>query len=255
MFETQPTWMRQNQNPVCSTQDIVVRSSHSKSSGWVFNADGTLGIVNVPSSPLNCSNEQATHDLQSRSPSLDHYSGISNWPNNQLLTTTASSDTSHLQHPVASSQELAKSPSSEKESHFYGCSGGSMKNIPNLSSVFGNKPAIEDTQNSTILPQDYETLIERKIRCTNSNSKSENNTFLKTKRKRKTVAKVKDDKYWERRKRNNLAAKKSRDAKREKEQSTEMRLSCLEIENRRLRLEVSCLLEQNKNFKQIIGLI
>lgn len=48
----------------------------------------------------------------------------------------------------------------------------------------------------------------------------------------------KDDKYWERRRKNNQAAKKSRDLKRQKEISVAERAVSLEEENRQLREEV-----------------
>jgi len=45
----------------------------------------------------------------------------------------------------------------------------------------------------------------------------------------------KDDKYWERRRKNNLAAKKSRDARRVRENQLRLRVLCLENANRVLR--------------------
>ena len=48
----------------------------------------------------------------------------------------------------------------------------------------------------------------------------------------------KDDKYWERRRKNNQAAKRSRDLKRQKEMGVKERATSLEEENRQLREEV-----------------
>jgi len=48
-------------------------------------------------------------------------------------------------------------------------------------------------------------------------------------------AEKKDDKYWERRRKNNLAAKKSRDARRVRENQLRLRVLCLENANRVLR--------------------
>lgn len=53
----------------------------------------------------------------------------------------------------------------------------------------------------------------------------------------------KDDKYWERRRKNNQAAKRSRDLKREKEMCVAERAASLEEENRELREEVQQLRE------------
>jgi hypothetical protein len=51
----------------------------------------------------------------------------------------------------------------------------------------------------------------------------------------------KDDAYWERRKKNNEAAKRSRDARRAKEDEIAIRASFLEQENIKLRIEVATL--------------
>ena len=67
-----------------------------------------------------------------------------------------------------------------------------------------------------------------------------------------TSKELKDDKYWERRQRNNLAAKKSRDAKRRHEDSVVQKVAFLEIENSRLRLELSCVRDQNERLKRLV---
>ena len=57
---------------------------------------------------------------------------------------------------------------------------------------------------------------------------------------------AKDDKYWERRRKNNQAAKRSRDLRREKEMVLKERAAYLEEENRQLREEVQKLKEYLK---------
>ena len=52
---------------------------------------------------------------------------------------------------------------------------------------------------------------------------------------------VKDEAYWERRRKNNEAAKRSRDSRRAKEDQIALRAACLEQENLKLRLEVTAL--------------
>jgi len=60
------------------------------------------------------------------------------------------------------------------------------------------------------------------------------------KRKKQMVSEeCKDDKYWERRRKNNLAAKRSRDARRAKENQIAIRASFLERENKALAQELS----------------
>lgn len=51
----------------------------------------------------------------------------------------------------------------------------------------------------------------------------------------------KDDAYWERRRKNNEAAKRSRDARRAKEDEIAIRAALLEQENLKLRVEVAAL--------------
>lgn len=97
--------------------------------------------------------------------------------------------------------------------------------------------------------RDVQDLIEAGNNQTDSGAKKSESAVLK-RRKAKTAVQVKDDRYWERRKKNNLAAKKSREAKRERETTKQKRAMLLQIENTRLRLELSWLREQNSNLKQ-----
>ena len=49
---------------------------------------------------------------------------------------------------------------------------------------------------------------------------------------------LKDDKYWERRRKNNLAAKKSRDSRRIRENQMRLRVLCLENANQMMKEEL-----------------
>ncbi|OWF40604.1 transcription factor VBP-like isoform X2 [Mizuhopecten yessoensis] len=62
----------------------------------------------------------------------------------------------------------------------------------------------------------------------------------------------KDGKYFERRKRNNLAAKKSRDARKSREDDISIRASFLEKENAILRAQVATLREEANSLKQLL---
>ena len=62
----------------------------------------------------------------------------------------------------------------------------------------------------------------------------------------------KDTKYFERRKRNNLAAKKSRDARKAREDEIAIRASFLEKENAILRAQVGTLREEANSLKQLL---
>lgn len=62
-----------------------------------------------------------------------------------------------------------------------------------------------------------------------------------------------DDKYWQRRKKNNLAAKRSRDARRLKENQITVRAAFLERENAALRTEVAELRKECGRYKSFVG--
>lgn len=64
---------------------------------------------------------------------------------------------------------------------------------------------------------------------------------------------VQDDKYWQRRKKNNVAAKRSRDARRLKENQIVVRAAFLERENAALRTEVADLRKECGHFKNVVG--
>ncbi|XP_032899875.1 hepatic leukemia factor-like, partial [Amblyraja radiata] len=62
-----------------------------------------------------------------------------------------------------------------------------------------------------------------------------------------------DEKYWTRRRKNNMAAKRSRDARRLKENQIAIRASFLEKENSALRLEVADLRKELNRCKNILS--
>ncbi|CAD5113137.1 DgyrCDS2327 [Dimorphilus gyrociliatus] len=64
--------------------------------------------------------------------------------------------------------------------------------------------------------------------------------------KQATPPDQKDDKYWQRRQKNNIAAKRSRDAKRNKEQETMQKAANLEKANTELKRQVNELQQKNK---------
>lgn len=63
---------------------------------------------------------------------------------------------------------------------------------------------------------------------------------------------AKDGKYFERRKRNNSAAKKSRDARKAREDEIAIRASFLEKENAILRAQVATLREEANSLRQLL---
>lgn len=62
-----------------------------------------------------------------------------------------------------------------------------------------------------------------------------------------------DEKYWQRRKKNNVAAKRSRDARRLKENQITVRAAFLERENTALRTEVAELRKECGRYKNVVA--
>ena len=56
-----------------------------------------------------------------------------------------------------------------------------------------------------------------------------------------------DDKYWERRRKNNLAAKKSRDARKIRENQLKCKVACLENANQVLRTKLDSEVRKNRD--------
>lgn len=64
---------------------------------------------------------------------------------------------------------------------------------------------------------------------------------------------MKDEKYWHRRRKNNIAAKRSRDARRVKENQIAIRASYLERENDALRKQLEEFKRESKSLKQRVA--
>lgn len=64
---------------------------------------------------------------------------------------------------------------------------------------------------------------------------------------------MKDEKYWQRRRKNNIAAKRSRDARRVKENQIAIRASYLERENDALRKQLEEFKRESKSLKQRVA--
>ncbi|XP_052862043.1 thyrotroph embryonic factor isoform X1 [Anopheles cruzii] len=73
--------------------------------------------------------------------------------------------------------------------------------------------------------------------------------MIKKSRKQFVPDEMKDDKYWARRRKNNMAAKRSRDARRMKENQIALRAGYLEKENMNLHREVEQLKQENMELR------
>uniref|UniRef100_A0A1I7XLF4 BZIP domain-containing protein n=1 Tax=Heterorhabditis bacteriophora TaxID=37862 RepID=A0A1I7XLF4_HETBA len=101
--------------------------------------------------------------------------------------------------------------------------------------------------------------------ATVSSSPHRHNVIVKNDSKRKKVSRaanviiqvsirelVKDNAYWERRRKNNDAAKRSRDTRRQKEDDMASRAASLEHENLRLRVELEQLRAETEHLRTIM---
>lgn len=87
--------------------------------------------------------------------------------------------------------------------------------------------------------------------ATTSNASMTNGTGGSKKRGR-NGEEIKDEAYWERRRKNNEAAKRSRDARRAKEDEIAIRAAFLEQENLKLRFEVANLKNETAKLRCMI---
>lgn len=74
--------------------------------------------------------------------------------------------------------------------------------------------------------------------------------MIKKSKKTFVPPELKDEKYWSRRRKNNIAAKKSRDARRIKENQIAIRASYLEKENNKLREHLHKLIKEHQMLMQ-----
>lgn len=93
------------------------------------------------------------------------------------------------------------------------------------------------------------TILNRMNRHESSQSASGS---LPLKKRRPVPVEHKDSSYWEKRRKNNESAKKSRDSKREKENHMAMRISYLERENFELKTRCACLMQENEKLTNML---
>lgn len=77
--------------------------------------------------------------------------------------------------------------------------------------------------------------------------------MVKKSKKQYVPEELKDEKYWERRRKNNIAAKRSRDARRVKENQIVIRTSFLEQENTALKEQVLELKKETLTYKKLVA--
>lgn len=88
--------------------------------------------------------------------------------------------------------------------------------------------------------------------CSDPSSTTPNGQGSNRRRGRILPEDLKDEAYWERRRKNNEAAKRSRDARRAKEDEIAIRAALLEQENMKLRIEVAALKSEIEKLRQML---
>ncbi|XP_064104318.1 uncharacterized protein LOC135214178 [Macrobrachium nipponense] len=88
--------------------------------------------------------------------------------------------------------------------------------------------------------------------CSNSNGNDSDTGSITKQGSSQGTEIVKDDAYWERRRKNNEAAKRSRDARRAKEDEIAIRAAFLEQENIKLRIELSSLKSETTKLRCLL---
>ncbi|KHJ45340.1 basic region leucine zipper [Trichuris suis] len=97
-----------------------------------------------------------------------------------------------------------------------------------------------------------DTQSDRSSKLINGNSEAIATQDMSRRKGRVLPETLKDEAYWERRRKNNEAAKRSRDARRAKEDEIAVRAALLEQENMRLRIEVAALKAETEKLRQML---
>eukprot|EP00096_Caligus_rogercresseyi_P008766 TRINITY_DN2835_c0_g1_i1.p1 TRINITY_DN2835_c0_g1~~TRINITY_DN2835_c0_g1_i1.p1 ORF type:complete len:321 (-),score=148.99 TRINITY_DN2835_c0_g1_i1:793-1755(-) len=92
-------------------------------------------------------------------------------------------------------------------------------------------------------------------KCAFSSDDLKPQPIIRKRKKDFVPSEEKDDHYWEKRKRNNVSARRSREARRLKENQIALRASFLEKENSKLRMSNKELKEENLNLKDTISFL
>ena len=185
-------------------------------------------------------------------------SSTSSPTSNTTAKSTSSTTDAHLMTLATEADKILRERHASDES-----STGSGQDSMELegSTADSNGTADHDSEEGTVLKI---PMLSSKI----SNGDEDSLTFIqkravaaavaassphKSKKKRQTLPdQMKDLAYWERRRKNNEAAKRSRDARRAKEDQIAIRAALLEQENIRLKIEVNALKEETATLRSML---
>lgn len=146
-----------------------------------------------------------------------------------LLSTT-------LQHNSTTSEVLCRL----LQGAVYGASVGNGSNGAKLTSLPGLRDGMHhQPMDTSSTSENDDTLSPHRLDM--NGSKASGSSSSSRKKGRPLPEELKDEAYWERRRKNNEAAKRSRDARRAKEYEVAIRATILEQENLKLRVEIASL--------------
>ena len=204
---------------------------------------GTAGIPQYLTSFANFENSALTHGVNLSSEELfniykqqllslrerdKYFEALKQSQNSARSSTITSSSTNTTIPPSLTSITSPLTPP-----HFSKANG--MNN-----NIVGSIPTIPSSSSSLPSPTIGYPRDTGSVSSENGNS-NVNLTAAGRRRPRSLPDEQKDDMYWERRRKNNEAAKRSRDARRAKEDQIAIRAALLEQENLKLRVEVAAL--------------
>lgn len=218
--------------------------------------DEFLSENGIPSSELNTVNNQCAQSTQEPKldvPPSENYIQLQTPPTPQALSpglpskrTSPNSprqvyeDVHETSAPTFYSSEGLRSPSSP-----YKCTESS--NGSSVSSQSTNQSSSNDPSAQPIIAG-QENFDPRK--CKFSDEELKPQPIIRKSRKVFVPDACKDERYWMRRTKNNIAAKRSREARRIKENQIALRAAFLEKENNALKDEVNKIKEENVNLQK-----
>lgn len=182
-------------------------------------------------------------------PTTDHLlSTMTNGTNQSLLAVTNGLMNGNSTSLPSTSNLSSLSNNGSTNSSTSSSSNGSSS-LSNNSQLMLNEQLLNGTNsiiNQNLIPFVPSTLIDS----------STNNLFSGIKKRKRSPQPIpqdlKDDAYWDRRRRNNESAKRSREVRRIKEQSMHLRLAYLEKRNLQLTTELEMMREEAKKMHDII---
>lgn len=221
-------------------------SNGTDSTDHLLSASPLRPIVNSSSSPVSATS-------RSSSP----VNGRPHDVGDQQRSSVSAPGTDSSLHPIPPSplQELTTTPSDRLVStSSVNCPSPSSRSSSLTSSSPSNGASNSNCDNSKIeMNANLNTSgsITNLLNNRRNNRDTINNVNIK-KRGRSLPDELKDDAYWERRRKNNEAAKRSRDARRAKEDEIAIRAAFLEQENLKLRVEVAALKSETAKLRCLL---